>query len=79
MTLSRQQYVLGIVSAVRESHGAHARSAISRQLAEYRKAGESQMADIWAEAHQAITQQEASVSCLSEDGYIAEQSAPGRT
>jgi hypothetical protein len=79
MPLSRQQYVRGIISAVRKSHGPLARTIIWRRIAEYRESGESQMADIWAEAYQAITQQEASVFCLSEDGYIAEQSAPRGT
>jgi hypothetical protein len=76
MPLSRQQYVCGIISAVRESHGPHARAAISRQIAEYRDSGECELADIWAEAYQAVSQQEADLSRLAELGYVSEAPPP---
>ena len=76
MVLTRQQYVFGLVSAVRESHGPLARTVISKRMSEYRASGDCEMAEVWAEAYQTIARQEASLSRLAEFGYVAEEPAP---
>ena len=73
MSLSRQQYVYGIVAEMRTCHGEQAHAAISKQAAAFRRSGNSDLADVLDEASRVIACQEARILRLAELGYVPEE------
>lgn len=72
MPLHRRQFVCGIVTEMRKSHGAHARTILAKRSAEYRTSGNYEMADVWNEALRELDQLEAKINRLVQFGYIGE-------
>jgi hypothetical protein len=72
MPLSRQQYVFGIIAAMRAAHGLHAHAVTTKRAAEYRRSGNGALADVWAEASRKMERNDGKHSHLADLGYIPE-------